>query len=101
MDHGIESIEKRLEKGKREEGSIHLRAFHGEGHVFIEVQDDGGGIDSRVILQKALAKGLIDEKLELDEQETFRLLFNAGFLLRRMSRTSRAEEWDGCRSSGD
>ncbi|MEC8254105.1 MAG: ATP-binding protein, partial [SAR324 cluster bacterium] len=79
MDHGIESIEKRLATGKEEEGSIHLRAFHGEGHVFIEVQDDGGGIDSRVILQKALANGLIDEKSELDEQETFRLLFHAGF----------------------
>ena len=79
MDHGIESIEKRLETGKEEEGSIHLRAFHGEGHVFIEVQDDGGGIDSKVILKKALAKGLIDEKSELDEQETFRLLFHAGF----------------------
>ena len=51
MDHGIESIEKRLETGKGEEGSIHLRAFHGEGHV-LEVQDDGGGIDSKVILTR-------------------------------------------------
>jgi two-component system chemotaxis sensor kinase CheA len=79
MDHGIESIEKRLETGKEEEGTIYLRAFHGEGHVFIEVQDDGGGINSEVILKKALNKGLIDEKADLDEQEIFRLLFHAGF----------------------
>ena len=79
MDHGIESIEKRLEKGKSKEGTIYLRAFHGEGHVFIEVQDDGAGINSEVIFKKALAKGLIDEKAELDEQEIFRLLFHAGF----------------------
>jgi two-component system chemotaxis sensor kinase CheA len=79
MDHGIESIEKRLERGKDEGGTIYLRAFHGEGQVFIEVQDDGGGINSEIILKKALAKGLIDEKAELDEQEIFRLLFHAGF----------------------
>ena len=79
MDHGIESIEKRLEEGKIEEGTIYLRAFHGEGHVFIEVQDDGAGINSEVIFKKALAKGLIDEKAELDEQAIFRLLFHAGF----------------------
>lgn len=79
MDHGIESIEKRLERGKDEGGTIYLRAFHGEGQVFIEVQDDGGGINSEIIFKKALAKGLIDEKAELDEQEIFRLLFHAGF----------------------
>ena len=46
VDHGIESITERVSSGKSETGTVHLRAFHSGNHVFIEVEEDGAGINS-------------------------------------------------------
>ena len=47
MDHGIESISDRIAAGKSEQGTIQLRAFHSGNHVFIEIEEDGRGIDEK------------------------------------------------------
>jgi len=79
MDHGIELQEERLKNGKTPEGKIELKAFHSEGHVFIEVQDDGAGIDAEKIKDIARSKQLLDDETELSEEEAFQLLFLPGF----------------------
>ena len=79
MDHGIELQEERLKNGKTPEGKIELKAFHSEGHVFIEVQDDGAGIDEEKIKDIARSKQLLDNETELSEEEAFQLLFLPGF----------------------
>ena len=79
MDHGIELQEERVKNGKTPEGKIELKAFHSEGHVFIEVQDDGAGIDAEKIKDIARCKQLLDDETELSEEEAFQLLFLPGF----------------------
>ena len=79
MDHGIELQEERVKNGKTPEGKIELKAFHSEGHVFIEVQDDGAGIDAEKIKDIARSKQLLDDETELSEEEAFELLFLPGF----------------------
>ena len=79
MDHGIELQEERAKNGKTPEGKIELKAFHSEGHVFIEVQDDGAGIDAEKIKDIARSKKLFDDETELSEEEAFQLLFLPGF----------------------
>ena len=79
MDHGIELQEERVKNGKTPEGKIQLKAFHSEGDVFIEVQDDGAGIDAEKIKDIARSKQLLDDETELSEEEAFQLLFLPGF----------------------
>ncbi len=79
MDHGIELQQERVKNGKTPEGKIELKAFHSEGHVFIEVQDDGAGIDTEKIKDIARSKQLLDDETELSEEEAFQLLFLPGF----------------------
>ncbi|MEC8342284.1 MAG: chemotaxis protein CheA, partial [SAR324 cluster bacterium] len=79
MDHGIELQEERVKNGKTSEGKIELKAFHSEGCVFIEVQDDGAGIDAEKIKDIARSKQLLDDEMELSEEEAFQLLFLPGF----------------------
>ncbi|MCF6093816.1 chemotaxis protein CheA [Microaerobacter geothermalis] len=81
IDHGIEHPEERKVKGKREEGNIQLKAYHSGNHVFIEIKDDGNGIDKNKVLQKGLEKGLITEKNAhlLDDKQVYDLLFMPGF----------------------
>jgi len=81
VDHGIEIPEERKKKGKPEEGTIHLKAYHSGNHVFIDIVDDGGGINREKVLQKAIKNGLINEKNanQLSEQEIIELIFAPGF----------------------
>ena len=79
IDHGIESVEKRLAAGKPESGSLHLNAYHDSGSVVIEVMDDGAGLDADKIYQKALERGLIEQGKKLSEEEVYRLIFSPGF----------------------
>ncbi len=61
-DHGIEPLQQRIQSGKPSEGTINLRAYHEAGHVVVEVEDDGGGIDTEKVVSKALSMGLISEE---------------------------------------
>ncbi len=80
VDHGIESDpQERLRHGKPETGRVELRAYHKGGSIYIEVQDDGRGLDRESILAKALERGLIREGDTLSDRETFNLIFLPGF----------------------
>ncbi|MEJ8302560.1 chemotaxis protein CheA [Saccharibacillus sacchari] len=81
VDHGIESIAERIAAGKPETGTVNLRAFHSGNHVFIEIQDDGKGIDRNKVLASALKKGVVteDESRSLTDEQVYQLLFAPGF----------------------
>ncbi len=80
-DHGIESAEVRLEKGKPETGSIVLRAYNHNKHVYIEIEDDGKGIDPELLKTKAIEKGLISEidAEKMSQKQLMNLVFLPGF----------------------
>jgi two-component system chemotaxis sensor kinase CheA len=79
IDHGIETAEERLEKGKPETGHIRLDAYHQGGNIVIEVGDDGKGLNKDAIFNKAIEKGLIEKDVQLTEPEIFDLIFQPGF----------------------
>ena len=79
LDHGIESIEDRIARGKSPRGKLSLHAYHEAGNIVIEVKDDGKGLDKKKILKKAIEKGLINPEKNLSDAEIHRLIFKAGF----------------------
>lgn len=81
VDHGVEPTDQRIAAGKPETGTVQLRAFHSGNHVFIEIEDDGGGIDRDKILSKALKNGIVtqSEAAAMTDEQVFMLLFAAGF----------------------
>ena len=79
MDHGIEDSETRIKNGKDPTGTISLKASQQEGYVIVEIEDDGKGIDPKVIFDSAVRKGFIDETDELTEDEIYKMLFLPGF----------------------
>lgn len=79
IDHGIESAEERLAKGKTAEGNVYFKAFTQGSDAIIEIKDDGAGLDEQAILQKAKEKQLIDEDAILSESEIHQLIFASGF----------------------
>ncbi|MCH5262996.1 MAG: chemotaxis protein CheA [Lachnospiraceae bacterium] len=80
-DHGLESAELRKERGKPEVGSIFLEAYQDGNNVVIEVRDDGNGIDTEAVRNKAIERGVItpEQAENMNEKESIDLLFNAGF----------------------
>ena len=79
VDHGIESSKDRGELGKSAAGTVKLSAYHSAGKVFVEIRDDGKGLNYEAILSKALDRGLIDENAVLNEREVYNLIFMPGF----------------------
>ena len=80
-DHGLESAEIRKERGKPEVGSIFLEAYQDGNNVVIEVRDDGNGIDTEAVRNKAIEKGIItpEQAENMNEKDSVDLLFHAGF----------------------
>lgn len=81
IDHGIESPSVRTQNGKSSLGTIVLRARHEGNNVFIEVEDNGGGIQTERIKRKAVDKGIISvkEAEEMTSEQAVELLFSPGF----------------------
>jgi two-component system chemotaxis sensor kinase CheA len=81
VDHGIEPADKRLEAGKPETGTVHLRAFHSGNNVFIEIEDDGGGIRRDKVLATAVKRGIVTEEQgkTMTDEEVYMLIFAPGF----------------------
>ena len=79
MDHGIESAELRIARGKPAQGTLKLNAFHDSGAIVITVQDDGGGLKRERILSKAIERGLVDAGHHLSDAEVYALIFEPGF----------------------
>ncbi|MFN7250819.1 MAG: chemotaxis protein CheW [Anaerobacillus sp.] len=80
IDHGVETPEKRLSSGKSEEGNITLKAYHSGNHVFIEVSDDGAGINRDKVLKKAITSGVVSKEnaKNLTNKQVYELLFASG-----------------------
>jgi two-component system chemotaxis sensor kinase CheA len=79
LDHGVESPEDRLRKGKARQGTILFKAYYSGANVIIEIQDDGAGINFQKVRQKAIEKNLISPEIELSEKEIVNLIFLPGF----------------------
>lgn len=81
IDHGIETPEERVSKGKSKEGTVILKSYPDGNNVVIEVIDDGEGIDTNVIKEKAVRKGIVtQQETEIfSEEEVINLLFMPGF----------------------
>ena len=80
-DHGLESAEVRLERGKPETGSIFLDAYQDGNNVVIEVRDDGNGIDVDKVRAKAIERGTItaEQAVNMTDKEIIDLLFLPSF----------------------
>lgn len=81
IDHGIEMPAERKKNGKPEEGTVQLKAYHSGNHVFIEVKDDGAGINKAGILKKAMERGIVNAATaeNLSDKQIYELLFASGF----------------------
>lgn len=90
IDHGIEMPQERKRLGKPEEGTIWLKAFQREGNIFIEITDDGKGIDKQKVLEKAFDKGLAEQGKSYSDKEIFDMLFAPG-----LSTTEKVSEISG------
>ena len=80
-DHGLESAEVRAQRGKPEVGSIWLDAYQDGNNVVIEVRDDGNGIDTEAVKNKAIERGTItpEQAANMSEKEIIDLLFLPSF----------------------
>jgi len=79
--HGIERSEQRIADGKPETGKVSLRAYHRGNHIYIEVEDDGRGIDYERVKQSAIERGLVsyETAVRLTERDLREMLFHPGF----------------------
>lgn len=80
-DHGIETPDARIAKGKLARGTVRLGASQEGSNIVIRIQDDGKGLDIAAIRSKAIEKGLAT-KGEIDkmaDKDVFRYIFEAGF----------------------
>ncbi|HEV2617717.1 MAG TPA: response regulator [Candidatus Acidoferrales bacterium] len=79
--HGIEGASERQQAGKSPQGRISVRAYHRGNHIFIEVEDDGRGIDLERIRARALEAGFAtpDQAQQMSDRDLRNLLFLPGF----------------------
>lgn len=81
VDHGIETLKKRKQHRKPSEGKLILKAFHSGNQVFIEVEDDGNGIDREQVINKLVSTGMItvEQSERLTDHEVNQFLLSSGF----------------------
>ena len=80
-DHGCETPEARIAKGKPGKGTVELKAYHEGNHIVIEIKDDGAGMDPDKLKRKAIEKGIMtqDEALNLTDEQAYAIIFRPGF----------------------
>ncbi|QDU77446.1 Chemotaxis protein CheA [Bremerella volcania] len=81
VDHGIEMPEKRMASQKEPTGTVTLRAYHQAGKVRIDICDDGGGIDTNRLKDKAVSKEIIsaERAAQMSDRDAVWLIFHPGF----------------------
>lgn len=80
IDHGLEATgADRVKAGKPPKGRVTVRAFHQSGNIYVQIADDGRGLDRQAILAKARERGLIRDGETLSDREVHNLLFLPGF----------------------
>ncbi|WP_319542733.1 chemotaxis protein CheW [uncultured Pseudodesulfovibrio sp.] len=79
VDHGLEDPEGRKQAGKKDTGVVTLAAWRKGDYAFIQVKDDGRGLDPDRILNKAIEKGLADADTEYEKKEILQFVLQSGF----------------------
>lgn len=79
IDHGVEMPDERRAMGKSPVGTVTLSAKHAGAFIYITIQDDGKGLDTEAILDKAIQRGLVKPEDKLSDSEIFNLIFQPGF----------------------
>ena len=82
--HGIETREERIAAGKSPRGTILFKAYNSGAYVIIEISDDGKGVDTDLILKKAINKGFVKSGVKLEKDEILDLLFISGLSTREV-----------------
>lgn len=78
IDHGVEGKDEREKNGKDPQGTINLSAYHQEGHVVIEIIDDGRGLNKEKLYQKGLERGLFKQDGEYSDKDIYNIIFAPG-----------------------
>ncbi|APJ03124.1 chemotaxis protein CheA [Silvanigrella aquatica] len=79
IDHGLEFEEERELKNKSKNGNIYVKASHESGNLVVEIQDDGKGLNPKILYDIGVKRGLIKEGQTLSENECYELIFLPGF----------------------
>ena len=81
FDHGTESTQERLDRGKSVIASIEIRAYYRGNQTYIEIKDDGYGIDTEKVKAKAIAVGLLKsaQANQISNEEVYQFLFAPSF----------------------
>ena len=79
IDHGIEAPEERERKNKPRKGLLKFYSYNSGDHVFIQLQDDGAGIDFDKIRAKGIEKGLLSNNTQYSEKDLINVMMTAGF----------------------
>lgn len=79
VSHGVEDADERKSVGKSEKGNISLTAYTQKGYVYIEIADDGKGINRDIIYKKAEEKKIIDKNKKYTDEDIIDFIFLPGF----------------------
>jgi two-component system chemotaxis sensor kinase CheA len=79
VDHGLEQPDQRRAAGKPDIGKLRIAAYQQGGHVYIEVTDDGVGLDRDRIVARALQSGLLGPDQTVSDEEALALIMRPGF----------------------
>jgi two-component system, chemotaxis family, sensor histidine kinase and response regulator PixL len=81
FDHGVETPYMRQSHGKSAQATIEIRAYHQGNLTYVEIRDDGNGIDLNKIKTKAIGMGLatMEAVTHLSDPEILEFIFEPGF----------------------
>ncbi|MPY24883.1 chemotaxis protein CheA [Shewanella sp. YLB-07] len=81
VDHGIEMPAEREASGKSRTGTITLSASQEGDHILLKIEDDGAGMDPKMLKEIAITRGVLDEEgaARMSDQEAYNLIFAPGF----------------------
>jgi len=81
IDHGLESTQDRLNNGKPQSGTLYIDAYEENDNVYVRVRDDGRGLQTERIRNRAIERGLMtaEQAADLKEEDVWPLIFSAGF----------------------
>lgn len=79
LDHGVEDKETRQKHNKPEVATVFLKAYYSGSNVFIQIGDDGHGINTEIIKEKAIEKGLLSANVDYKKDEILNVIFEPGF----------------------
>jgi two-component system, chemotaxis family, sensor kinase CheA len=79
IDHGLETPEERLSQNKPRKGLLKLFSYNSGDHVFIQLQDDGRGINFEKIRERGIRSGILTKDHEYTEKELLQVMMMPGF----------------------